>query len=121
MDGWKLLYIITVVYQVFRLFYNGVRLRNDSVISRGPVSGDLLFEEYTRSGGKRAHRVVLLAGLAGANVIPPMDEARLIRIDERSMMFGGMELVSRGSGAKSPMDFFQQCWVCKAPIQGGRD
>ena len=116
-----MLYIVTVFYQVFRLFHNGVRLRNASVISRGPVSGDLLFEEYTRSGGKRAHRVVLLAGLAGANVIPPMDEARLIRIDERSMMFGGMELVPRGRGAKSPIEFFQQCWVCKAPTQGGRD
>ena len=73
-----------MLYQVFRLFHNGVRLRNDSIITRGPVRGDLLFEEYTRSGGKRAHRVVLLAGLAGANVIPPMDEARLIRIDERA-------------------------------------
>ena len=74
-----------------------------------------------RSGGKRAHRVVLLAGLAGANVIPPMDEARLIKIDERGMMFGGMELVARGSGAKSAMDFFRQCWVCKAVVQRGRD
>ena len=118
---YHLLYIITVLYQVFRLFHNGVRLRNDSIITRGPVRGDLLFEEYTRSGGKRAHRVVLTTGFGGANVIPPMDEARLIRIDERSMMFGGMELVSRRSGAKSPMDFFHQCWVCKAPIQGGRD
>ena len=84
------------------------------------MRGDLLFEEYNRSGGKPAHRVVLLAGLGGVNVIPPMDEARLIRIDERSMMFGGVELVPRGRGEKSPIQFFQQCWVCKAVIDRAR-
>ena len=74
---------------------------------------------YTRSRVKRAHRVVLNSGFGGANRIPPMYEARLIRIEERSMKFGGMEFVSRRTGAKSAMDFFQQCEVCKSPIQGG--
>ena len=46
-------------------------------------------------------------------VLPPIDSAVILRINDRGMLVSGQEVVARRGNAKSKCDYYPQQWVCK--------
>jgi len=47
------------------------------------------------------------------NLIPPIDGAVIVRINERGMLLCGQEVIVRRGGIKAKCDYYRQTWVCK--------
>ena len=111
------LYISTVFCEVFRLNHQGNRLDTESVRTKTPARGALIFEPYSedpRPGKSRARfRVRLVTGDEKTNVLPPMVNALVLHINARGIKIVGTEMIARGRSIKSRLDYYDQIWVCK--------
>ena len=53
-------------------------------------------------------------------VIPVLDSAVLMKINERGMLLRGQEVSARNDGRDARKEHYRQAWVIK-PIAGGAD
>ena len=53
-------------------------------------------------------------------VIPVLDRAVLMKINERGMLLRGQEVIARNDGRNARKEHYRQAWVIK-PIAGGAD
>lgn len=93
---------------VYRLRERGKRLPGDQVKERGPVLGELVYRP-------RLYRTtIMLASLVADDMetylIPPMDQAVLLQVNERGMLIGGTEVITRRMTHKARSDSFRQAW-----------
>ncbi len=112
-------HIVTVECKIYRLYSRGVKLP-ETLRDRAPQIGRLLYR--ARIAHEQIRLTVFTAQLVALHsdqlVIPPLDSATLIRVNERGMLFCGQEVIARGSGRNSHTDYYQQEWVCK-PLSMG--
>jgi hypothetical protein len=100
--------------KIYRLYSNGLKLP-EALRDRAPKIGRLLYR--ARIGHEQIRLTVFTAQLVDLKsdqlVIPPLDSATLIRINERGLLFCGQEVIARGGGRNARTDYYQQEWVCK--------
>ncbi len=96
--------------QVFPLREKGLRLDRQTIIDRGPVSGELLYRErVTRSG---IYLATLVIDTDGAYGLPPLDRATVRRVTPRGIMIAGNEVTTRIPSIKSGSHSLPQTWWC---------
>lgn len=108
------LYSYTVECKVYRLYSNGVKL-SEQARQTQPKIGRLLFAARIRH--KQIRLTVFTAQLLELKsedmVLPPIDSAVILRINDRGLLVAGQEVVARRSSNKSKCDYYPQEWVCK--------
>lgn len=111
----KKLYSHTVQYFVYRLYHQGIKLQTPAVRQHGPAIGRHAYCARQRESALRnsIFMAQLLANTTNQYVIPVLDDAALVRLDERGMLFVGKEIVPRGVGIKTRCDYYAQAWLCK--------
>ena len=100
--------------RVFRLYSNGVALP-DSVRGHKPVVGRLMYAPRLKHDEIRL--TVFTAQLLGlrsdASVIPVLDSAVLMKVNERGMLLSGQEVIARNGGRNTRKEYYRQAWVIK--------
>jgi hypothetical protein len=108
------LYISTVHCKVYRLYSNGIQLSEAARLSV-PREGRLLYSARIRH--EQVRLSAFTAQLVELNndqlVIPPIDSALILRMNERGILIAGQEVIARGGGRNSRSDYYRQEWVCK--------
>lgn len=109
-----ILYIVTVKCKVYRLYSNGAKLA-ETVRPGTPKIGRLVYAAKLRHEQIRltVFTAQLLEFNGDQNLIPPIDSAVIMRINERGILLCGQELIVRRGGVKSRCDYYRQSWVCK--------
>ena len=62
----------------------------------------------------------LLGLRSDASVIPVLDSAVLMKINERGMLLSGQEVIARNGGRNTRKEYHRQAWVIK-PLAGVAD
>ena len=100
------LYSYTVECKVYRLYSNGVKL-SEQARQTQPKIGRLLFAARIRH--KQIRLTVFTAQLLELKsedmVLPPIDSAVILRINDRGLLVAGQEVVARRSSNKSKCDY----------------
>lgn len=111
------LYINAVECKIYRLYSNGVKLPEQHRQSQ-PRIGRLLYWPRVPHDEIRltTFTAQLLELKSDALVIPPIDDATILRINERGLLLCGQEVIA-GRGHKSRSEYFPQEWVCKPIIR----
>ena len=109
----QLLYIVTVHCKVYRLYSNGSKL-SEAVRPGAPKIGRLVYAARLRHEQLRltVFTAQLLELNSDQNLIPPIDSAVIIRINERGMLLCGQEVIVRRGGSKAKCDYYRQTRVC---------
>jgi hypothetical protein len=104
---------------VYRLYSNGAKLP-EGVRGRTPAVGRLTYTARLKHDQIRL--TVFTAQLLALDndncIIPVLDSAILMRINERGILLSGQEVIARGSSRNSRTDYYRQAWVVR-PIAGG--
>jgi len=98
-------------------------------IRRAAVEGELVYR--ARLAGRTPEHDVMLATLLAEDreryVIPPMDRARIVKIERNGVLIAGTEVIARGRGMKNiKADYYRQTWWCtplppKPEFEGWRE
>lgn len=100
--------------KVYRLYSNGVKLSEDTR-QRAPREGRLIYIPRIRH--EEIRQTVFTAQLVELNsdklIIPPIDSAVILRINDRGLLVAGQEVIARGGGRNARGDYYRQEWVCK--------
>ena len=109
-----LLYIVTVHCKVYRLYSNGAKL-SEAVRPGAPKIGRLVYAARLRHEQLRltVFTAQLLELNSDQNLIPPIDRAIILRINERGILLCVQEVIARRGGIKAKCDYYRQSWVCK--------
>jgi len=103
---------------VYRLYSNGTKL-SEAVRGRSPVVGRLVYAPRLKHDQIRL--TVFTAQLLALDnercVIPVLDSAIVMRINERGLLLSGQEVIARGNSRNSRTDYYRQAWVVK-PLAG---
>ena len=110
----QILYIFTVQCKVYRLYNNGAKLA-ETVRPGAPKIGRLVYSARLRHEQVRltVFTAQLLELNGDQNLIPPIDSAIILRINERGILLCGQEVIARRGGIKAKCDYYRQSWVCK--------
>ena len=99
---------------VYRLYSNGILLPKQHRQTQ-PRVGRLIYAARLRH--KQVRLTVFTAQLLELRsedmVLPPIDSAVILRINDRGMLVSGQEVVARRGNTKSKCDYYPQQWVCK--------
>lgn len=102
---------------MYRQFQQGHALDRDTILRRGPATGDLALRIRLigRNGPKWNVYLATLSRTAGGDyVIPCMDRAVLTEIKGRWLHFEGSEVIPRSTSQKRPNpDYYPQAWWCR--------
>ena len=105
--------------KVFRLYTSGLKLP-EGVRGRAPAVGRLIYA--ARLKHEEIRLTVFTAQLLALDndncIIPVLDAAIVMRINERGMLLSGQEIIARGNSRNSRTDYYRQAWVVR-PIAGG--
>ena len=103
------------------MYSNGVALP-DSVRGQKPVVGRLMYAPRLKHDEIRltVFTAQLLALRSDECLIPALDSAVLMKINERGMLLSGQEVLARNSGRNARKEWYRQAWVIK-PMAGGSD
>lgn len=95
---------------MYRLREFGRRLDRLALHARPAIYGDFVYEPWAHEvWGKRLMLAKLLDPMKGSDLIPHMENARVVRV-RRGLLVIGVEVVARAS--KSKGERFRQSWLC---------
>lgn len=116
-ERWRfdsLLYIYTVQCKVFRLNSRGVPLPESSRTEQSKIGRLHLKARSTRHPEQRSVFMAMLLEPSRENpILPPLDDAVVVRISDRGMLIRGTEVIAHGPANKQTFTRHAQEWVCK--------
>ena len=109
-----LLYIYTVQCKVFRLNSRGVPPPETSRTEQPKIGRLHLKARSTRHPEQRSSFMAILLEPSSENpILPPLDEAVVVRISDRGMLIRGTEVIAHGPANRQTFTRHAQEWVCK--------
>lgn len=106
----RLLYAYTVLLYIYRLRQMGQRVDRTAMRSHGGMHGDfVLVPSIHEYYGKRPLTARLLARETSKDLLPPIENARVLRV-RRGITVAGNEVLAQFS--KSKGERYRQTWVC---------
>jgi hypothetical protein len=110
------MYTCTVYVEVHKLYDRGVPRDTERVREEDGYRGVLVFQPFepVETPPRRRYRAELRStNGTEQHIVPPMDDAYLVRLDSRGILLRGTELISRTYSRNSRHYVYPQMWLCK--------
>jgi hypothetical protein len=110
------MYTYTVYCEVFKLNEKGVPRDRERVREENGYLGVLVFGPYEpieTPPRRRFRAAIVTTNGTEQNIVPPLDDAYLVRLDSRGILIRGIELISRTYSRNSRHYVYPQTWFCK--------
>jgi hypothetical protein len=100
--------------KVYRLYDHGVRLDKHAAQQNSPKVGRLGYELSVRAPTVELTVFVARLFATGSDqlILPVLNGARLLRVNDDGLLLHGTEVVP-GRGGRSPQESYKQSWLCK--------
>ena len=108
-----MLYIKTVICDVYRLYELGQRLPLEKARGSAPGRGLLVLRPYQQDPRRPEPDYIAQLVRDAHLVIPALDHAKVIRINTKGLVIAGTEIIARKPNYKSACDYYKQFWLCK--------